>query len=426
MSEPGECALKLAIPSRFTSDQKTHVMLAQVDVVDAVAPMLIAKTALSRVAGKIYFATFMLELLSWVKIKLAKSPTGRVLLPGAPVNESPVDALVLNQNWAYNANPQNPDQLLTLTDVQLKKIHLQLGRCSPQQLAELVKFSRRRANRGQIDRIHQQCGCKRSVRKITPPVVSSWVARFIGEIAAMDIIYPFAEFGIDQKWHPKRVRSSSPPSLLVVFSLTRFITCSLPKDVTSATVSQTFLYDWAMHIGQPQRIILDQGGPGFNGHEWWDLGRVFGRPYIKAPTKASYQNGLAKRSVRSLKAAIQSIAINDGHLQLTQEVITRAAIAKNHSTHAIAGLPPAFAMAGRCDIASGSITCMWEHDPLSRDSLIPQMQSIRGILDARAAIMREDSENAAKLRMSHNLPDGQGGFLPHWAIGTNRRWETVG
>ena len=167
-----------------------------------------------------------------------------------------------------------------------------------------------------------------------------------------------------------------------------------------------------MHFGKPKRIIRDQGGPGFTGHEWEKLSHIFGRQYIKAPTKMSHQNGLAERSVRSLKAAIQSIAINEGNLELTQNTITLAVIAKNHAPHAVAGLPPAFAMTGRCDVASGAATCTWEHDPLSHDSLIPQMNAVRKIMDARNAIMRRDAEHAIKMSLGHNLPGGEGDFFP--------------
>ena len=41
-----------------------------------------------------------------------------------------------------------------------------------------------------------------------------------------------------------------------------------------------------------------------------ELSHIFGRQYIRAPVRAPRQNGLAERTVRSLKAA-QSIAINE-------------------------------------------------------------------------------------------------------------------
>ena len=414
----GTCQLNLVIPEKFTNQKKKYMLVIQVDVVAAVVPMLISQTALSRMAGKIDFADYRLELPTGIVIHLMKSPSGHILLPAAPVSQMNVGPFVariegtfsMTQRDAYPIIQADPNTLRKLSDEQIRKIHIQLGHCSQRQLIELLKFGRCQVNQEQINRIHTKCGCTRSVHRVTPPVVSSWVARFSGEIVAMDIIYPFTEFGIDSKLPAARIPTT--PALLVVDSSTRFITCTLLKDVTTQTATQTFLHDWVMHFGKPKRIILDQGGPGFAGHEWENLSHVFGWQYIKAPTRASHQNGLAERSVRSLKAAIQSIALSDGHLELTRGVITLAVIAKNHAPRTVTGLPPAFAMTGRCDIVSGSSTCMWQRDPLSHDSFIPQMNSLRKILDARNAITKADSEYAIKTCLNHNLPDGKGAFFP--------------
>ena len=136
-----------------------------------------------------------------------------------------------------------------------------------------------------------------------------------------------------------------------------------------------------------------------------DLSHIFGWRYIRAPSRAPHQNGLAERTVRSLKAAIQSIAANDSHSQPSQSLLTLAALSKNQATRSITGLPPAFAMTGRCDVASGESTCIWEHGPLSRDSLIPQMNSLRKIIEARGAIMAADSPRAIASCLNRQLID---------------------
>ena len=420
----GTCQLNLIIPAKFTSQNKEYVLVIQVDVAEALVPMLISQNALSRMAGKIDFANYTLELPSGLLIHLIKSPSGQILLPAAPVSRMKCDPFIPRIDGAFSMTQKDTFPVAIteshpfrkLSDEQVREIHVQLGHCSQRQLIELLKFAQCQVNLDQINRVHNKCGCIRSVHRITPPVVSSWVARFSGEIVAMDIIYPFAEFGKEGKiWiDGKQLDSRAPtnPALLVADSLTRVITCTLLTDLSAETVTQIFLRDWVMRFGKPKRIILDQGGPGFTGQEWEHLSHVFGWQYIKAPTKMSHQNGLAERSVRSLKAATQSIALNEGHLELTQNTITLAVIAKNHAPHSVTGLPPAFAMTGRCDIGSGAAKCTWEHDPLSHDSLIPQTNAVRKILDARNTIMRRDAEYAVKTSLNHNLPDGKGAFFP--------------
>ena len=173
--------------------------------------------------------------------------------------------------WPDNAGRMYPfdEQSLgggrRLSDVELLKLHLQSGHCIRRQLSKLVKFGRCTADSKQIDRLYKKCGRRRSVRRIAPPSVSSWLARFSGEIFAIDIIYPFAgegPMGLFRKPYP------ITPALIAVDSMTRFATCALSKDLTSAEVSQTFMKDWAMHFGKPKRIILGQGGPGLTGEEW--------------------------------------------------------------------------------------------------------------------------------------------------------------
>ena len=98
-------------------------------------------------------------------------------------------------------------------------------------------------------------------------------------------------------------------------------------------------------------------------------------------------------------------SFNENHSMPPQAVLTLAVIAKNRAPRAITGTPPAFVMAGRCDVSSGSSTCMWGHDPVSHDSLIPQLNSLLGILEARNAAIQAASTHAIKACLDHNLLD---------------------
>ena len=167
----------------------------------------------------------------------------------------------------------------------------------------------------------KKCGCQRSVHRITPPVVSSWIARFSGEVVAIDTIYPFTDIGAEGLF-PRWKATGKIPALLVVDSLTRFLSCQILKTLDSEHMTHVFMNDWVKHFGKPKRIILDQGSPGMFGGEWETLSHIFGWQYIRAPVKAAHQNGLAERSVRSLKAAIQSIVANENRTTNTIPVDT--------------------------------------------------------------------------------------------------------
>ena len=201
-------------------------------------------------------------------------------------------------------------------------------------------------NPEKIQRVAQRCGCIRSVHRITHPVVSSWIARFSGDVVATDVIRPFVDHGpegLSTQW--KAIGEIS--ALLVVDSLTRFVSFRILKNANSEATSQVFANDWAKRFGKQKRIILDRGGTGLVGWEWGTLSHIVGRQYIRAPVRESHQNGLADRTVRSLKAAVRSIVRNDQYSQPSQALLTLAAIAENHAPRAVAGLPPAFATTGR-------------------------------------------------------------------------------
>ena len=233
--------------------------MTQVGLAEAVAPVLISQAALTRMAGKINFPTFELALPTGIKIHLAKSKSRHVLLPAAPVRYICADSNIAHRETAPPAMQTEPVPRRILTDGQIGKIHHQLGHCSQQQLVELQKFAKCKVDSSQIHRINQRCGRIRCVHRINPPVVSRWFDRPSGEILAIDIIYPFAEFGSGSNV-PKSRLAYFASALLVVDSPTRFITCTRwwGGGLENETLTQIFLRGWVMHFGKPERIISDQ------------------------------------------------------------------------------------------------------------------------------------------------------------------------
>ena len=68
---------------------------------------------------------------------------------------------------------------------------------------------------------------------------------------------------------------------------------------------------------------------------------------------------------------------------------------------------------------------MWDHDPLSHDSLIPQMNSLREILEARNAVIQADSPHAIAACLNHQLTDRRHGHFPIGSsvqIAVDKKW----
>ena len=184
----------------------------------------------------------------------------------------------------------------------------------------------------------------------------------------------------------------------------------------SGHAAQIFINDWVRTLGKPRRIITDRGGPTLQGEAWADLSDIYGWEMIHAPKFAPHQNGLAERSTRSLKIAVKNLITATQTTGPTQDILTQAVIAKNHAPHSVAGIPPAMAMTGRCDILAGHGYTALTHDPNASDSLIRATNNLNNILNARNAIIVADDSYAIKTMLSRKSPDR---FMSHFAPGSS-------
>ena len=248
MPSLGELNSPISIPAERTNDGRNHILTFRVDVVEALVPLLISQQALTNMQGRIDFSKFTLGIPNRRTVWLTKSSTGHVLLPGI-INSAVLLTPKREQIQVFPAQ-QIVDGKRALKDEQVRKIHRQLGHCSERQLLDLLKFGGCKAGTKQVSRVTQRCGCHRSAHRITPPAVSSWIARFSGEIVAVGAIYPFSDVG-PEGLSPKWKATGKIPALLVADSLTRFATCHIVKDLNSERLTNAFVNEWVGHFGKP-------------------------------------------------------------------------------------------------------------------------------------------------------------------------------
>ena len=293
----GEINLPITIPKERTDDKQNHIVVFQVDIVKATAPLLISQQALPRMQGRVDFCQFTLELPGRFTIALTKSSTGHVLLPGIITQQT----LARRNYESLQVFPvqQIPPERRVLADAQVMKIHKQLGHCSEKQLTDLIKFGGCIVGEAQILRVNQRCGCQRSVHRITPPVVSSWIDRFSGEVVAIDVIRPFMDIGPEGLF-PKWKATGEIPALIAIDSLTRFITCQILKSANSETASRLFVNDWVKHFGKPKK---DHFGPGKSWAGRWRMGNVESHLWMTIHPSAS-----SRRSPKRTSRTFRSVA----------------------------------------------------------------------------------------------------------------------
>ena len=214
----------------------------------------------------------------------------------------------------------------------------------------------------QIRRVLRKCTCRGVANRVTPPKLSGWVARFNGEIIGIDVIHPFVDIKRRRFGHNEGVCGKNPTALLISDCMSRFAVCSLVTDCKAATLIAVVLDDWVRTLGKPRRVIMDNGPPGMFGTKWNDFSHTDVVQLIHAQNSAPHQNGLVERVVRPLKACIRAI-LSDSDIPPSQTILTQAAMARNHAPHTVAGIPPALAMAGRCDLLAVRAATAWSHNP---------------------------------------------------------------
>ena len=91
--------------------------------------------------------------------------------------------------------------------------------------------------------------------------------------------------------------------------------------------------------------------------------------------------------MRSFKIDVKNIFFDTESACPRQEILTRAAIAKNQGPRATTGFPPALAMAGRCGVLAGNSQTAFNHDPEIDDSIMEINNNMRNIANERNAII---------------------------------------
>ena len=151
----------------------------------------------------------------------------------------------------------------------------------------------------------------------------------------------------------------------------------LLSNLSAECVSATFVNDCVGFPDKPRRIISDQGGSGFAGGAWASLRNISGWQDVRAPAGSSYENGLCERSARQIRVASRTIMVVERSTNPAQLILTWATIAKNHVPYATTGIPPEYAVTGRCDSLAGYGSKAWQPDR-SSDSLMLDQTSPYG------------------------------------------------
>ena len=415
----GKCTIDITLLPHVTNQSAEQILKMEIHVVDSDVPLSMSRKSLARMGASIDFRQSRLNVDGGITVQLEQTPSGHLMLPGTRREEStPISHPNVIGGAIYAASLDVSASELSLD--QLKKIRNQLGHCSEATLTSLLRAAHIVVPVDKITQLFRDCNCQAGVHRVTPPNVSCWIAKYNGEVVAVDICYPFTDA------HKEITNGGKFPALIMVDILSRYVNCSLIPKVTGGHVTAAFLNDWVRPLGKPRRVLMDQGGPGFRSGERTQASDTFGWQLVAAPVRTQSQNGLAERNVRSIKTAIRNLLAAESYPKPEQRIITMAAIAENHAPHSLTGLPPALAMLGRCDVLAGLAQTAFNHNPDSTDPTMRQMNTLRNIMNARNAIIHAEANRVVRICTSRPLADRGKEFFPIDStvqIAHDKRWR---
>ena len=259
--------------------------------------------------------------------------------------------------------------------------HLHLGHRSERAVVTMMRSAHMIVPKEEIDAKYKECNCQIGIHRVAPPNVSCRAAKYNGEVAAVDICYPFLDGHSDLKVGNHRRR------LLVKFSFL--------GTVPGGLVLGTSLNDWARPLGAPGEILLGNGWPVCQNRAWGSL-RNFRLEVGDGSARHSVENGLAGRAARPLKVDVVNISPTESRTKIERRTPTLAVVSKKHLPRSIAGIPSSLAMLARCDILPVYARTAFNRNPESAGPVIHQMHSVRNITHARNDVIHADADRAIK------------------------------
>ena len=160
--------------NKCTDSTKPLVLPICVDVVNSNVPLLVSHESLGKMKGSIDSGDSSLTIVGRVKIKLITTPSGHLMIGGSKASEALSKIGKYTAESIFALEIRLPLRTLCLGD--LKRIHLQLGRCSENTLRSVSKAAQMNGGNEVIQKLFSIANvrwpCKESPRQ---PWHGGWV-----------------------------------------------------------------------------------------------------------------------------------------------------------------------------------------------------------------------------------------------------------
>ena len=166
----GSCVLQITLPPKVANNSQNQVLKLKAHIVKEDAQLLISRESLSRLGATLDFKDSSLRIHNQLRIQLAKTPSGHLMLPGSRFGNHQSDSNKIFRNRAYAASLD-----ITATELnkeELRKIHLHLGHCSASTLITMIRAAHMVVPTQLVKELYEECQCPVGIHRATPPNVS--------------------------------------------------------------------------------------------------------------------------------------------------------------------------------------------------------------------------------------------------------------
>ena len=300
-------------------------------------PLLISRVALRRIQGRLDFTRNRLWVKDGMSIDLILGKNGHLYRPRSYANSN---QLGRKERFALvGCEVPNKRDIDFVDGSVLRKLHLRLTHGNLNTMRRILDSTNRPYDVNQLKGAIAACTFRAQDRKLSRPLVQSYIPPFAGCTLCSDIFYPL---GTGASGDKSKQRTAY---LLVARMLCRFVMIRRLLSLRPENVIAVIVKNWFYVYGREDRILTDRG-PGYCGDSWKDFSNAWACQMVQIPTGSPHSNGLAERQIDMIKTGFHTA--KEMYKTLSAgDILQRVALARNLTPLMAIGRTPFSCMAGR-------------------------------------------------------------------------------
>ena len=211
------------------------------DIADSLIPILLSRASLIKMDASLLFSGNKLVVgKTEGTVQLSSTKSGHMILPAVfrPEFSTLQDALSLQCFPVQGV-------MRTLSESELKEVHVQLGHAASRQLIPILRAGQFAVDLELISEMIDRCGCTSARARSFVSIANSHLAPYPGYAIFIDAVYLRPNTGHQY------------PYMMIADSFSRFAVCVPSKSLRPSELLRLFEVFWMAFLGKPRFMIRD-------------------------------------------------------------------------------------------------------------------------------------------------------------------------